>query len=210
MEYTTISTTAEGEFTEKRSRFIAAITPVTTEEEAQAFINQRKQLHWSASSTIYAYLLRQGGIRRYSDGGEPQGTGGIPVLDVIVKEGISDVCIVVSRYFGGTLLGAGGLVRAFTYGATLAISLAKRVTMIPCATFQMKLDYAQYKRVELLIKSAGGKVTDSDFGEHVCLVIMIPEICADRFSTQLIEATAATVPLTSLEKCYADSGEFLK
>ena len=109
-DYLTIEGFAQDEFVEKKSRFIGYAKHVETEEEAVSFINEMKQKHWDATHNVYAYVLRNGQIRRYSDDGEPQGTAGIPTLDVILKEGIVDVCVVVTRYFGGILLGGGGLV----------------------------------------------------------------------------------------------------
>ena len=103
--YKTVAGRAEDEFTEKRSRFIGYITPAATEEEALSFISQIKSKHWDATHNVYAYILREGQIKRYSDDGEPQGTAGIPVLDVLQKEGLCDVAVVVTRYFGGILLG---------------------------------------------------------------------------------------------------------
>lgn len=106
--YQTAAREAEDAFVERRSRFIGAICPVQTEEDALAFVAKRKKAHWDATHHVYAYVLRQGGIRRYSDDGEPQGTAGMPVLDVLLKEALSDCVVVVTRYFGGILLGGGG------------------------------------------------------------------------------------------------------
>ena len=111
-DYKTVRRAAQDEFTEKRSRFIGYCAPVSTEAEATAFIEQLRRRHWDARHNVYAYSLREGNIRRYSDDGEPSGTAGMPVLDVIVKNGVCDVCVVVTRYFGGVLLGTGGVVRA--------------------------------------------------------------------------------------------------
>ena len=110
--YKTIRGFGTDEFVERKSRFIGSIQPVSTEEEAVAFIQSVKERHREANHNVYAYVLREGQIRRYSDDGEPQGTGGVPVLEVLLKEGLVDCCVVVTRYFGGVLLGAGGLVRA--------------------------------------------------------------------------------------------------
>ena len=107
MEYRTVGKAANDEFVEKKSRFIGYIKPVTTQDEAVAFINEIKSKHWDATHNVYAYVLRDGQIRRYSDDGEPQGTAGIPVLDVLLKEELTDCVVVATRYFGGTLLGTG-------------------------------------------------------------------------------------------------------
>jgi len=128
-EYRTIKYEADDSFVERRSRFIGYAKPVTTNEEAVAFINEIKAKHWDATHNVYAYVLRDGQIRRYSDDGEPQGTAGIPVLDVLLKENLTDLVVVVTRYFGGVLLGAGGLVRAYSHGAKIAVVAAKMINM---------------------------------------------------------------------------------
>ena len=130
-EYTTIYSPAEDEFVERKSRFIGHIAPVQTEEEAQAFIAQIRQQHRDATHNTYAYILRSG-IKRYSDDGEPQGTAGVPMLECVEKEGLVDVAVVVTRYFGGILLGAGGLVRAYSHGAKIAVDAAQRKLMTTC------------------------------------------------------------------------------
>ena len=115
--YRTISRAAEIQFVEKRSRFIGAARPVSVESEALEFIAERRKRHWDAAHNVYAYVLRQGQVQRYSDDGEPQGTAGIPVLDMLLKKNLTDCAVVVTRYFGGILLGTGGLVRAYTQSA---------------------------------------------------------------------------------------------
>ena len=122
--YTTVKKPASAELIEKRSRFIGYVKPVKTQEEAVAFINEIKSKHWDATHNVYAYVIRGEGISRYSDDNEPQGTAGIPVLDAIRKRDITDCVVVVTRYFGGTLLGAGGLVRAYSASAKAGIDAA--------------------------------------------------------------------------------------
>ena len=133
-EYKTIGARASDEFVEKKSRFIGHICPVTMQQEALDFIQSLKTKYWDATHNVYAYVLRDGQIRRYSDDGEPQGTAGIPTLDVLLKEGLTDCCVVVTRYFGGTLLGAGGLVRAYSHACKLAVDAGGVVTMALCTT----------------------------------------------------------------------------
>ena len=120
-EYKTIKEASSDEFIVKKSRFIGYVKPVKTQEEALEFINEIKTKHWDATHNVHAYCLREGGIRRFSDDGEPQGTAGIPSLDVLLKEEVVDCCVVVTRYFGGIMLGAGGLVRAYSHGAKIAL-----------------------------------------------------------------------------------------
>ena len=156
VEYKTVKQEASDDFVERRSRFIGHALPVKSEEEAVAFINRMKTEYWDADHNVYAYILRDGQIRRYSDDGEPQGTAGIPVLDVIQKSGLVDVVVVVTRYFGGILLGAGGLVRAYSHGASLALSAAQPLTMRMFELAELVCDYNQYGRVSSLIPECGG------------------------------------------------------
>ncbi len=128
-DYKTVRAAASGELTEKRSRFIGYCKPVSTEEEATAFIASIRSRHWDARHNVYAYSLREGNLRRYSDDGEPSGTAGMPVLDVLQKSGVTDVCVVVTRYFGGVLLGTGGLVRAYSQAARLGLNAAQGVIL---------------------------------------------------------------------------------
>ncbi|MBQ1659249.1 MAG: YigZ family protein, partial [Clostridia bacterium] len=144
MQYKTVRNSGSDEFTEQRSRFIGYVCPVKTEAEALAFINEKKKLHWDARHNVYAYVLRESGIQRYSDDGEPHGTAGVPVLDIIVKSGITDVVVVVTRYFGGILLGTGGLVRAYTKGASIALKAGNIITMQSCNICSLSCDYTRY------------------------------------------------------------------
>ena len=126
--YTTIEREAVAEFEEKKSIFIGHALPVRTEDEAAAFVKELKNKYRDATHNVYAYVLGDGTVQRYSDDGEPQGTAGMPVLDVIRKSGCTDTAVVVTRYFGGTLLGAGGLVRAYSHAAKLALDEAHVIT----------------------------------------------------------------------------------
>ena len=166
-EYRTIAQAAQDEFVEKRSRFIGYARPVQTEEEAQAFIAEMKSRHWDATHNVYAYILREGNIQRYSDDGEPQGTAGIPTLDVLQKSHVTDVAVVVTRYFGGILLGGGGLVRAYSHGASIALKAAGIITMKECSLLMLSCDYSRYGRVSSLIPECGGIIDDTDFAVDV-------------------------------------------
>ncbi|MBQ8684520.1 MAG: YigZ family protein [Clostridia bacterium] len=172
--YLTVAVEAEDEFTEKRSRFIGAIRPVTTEEEAQTFIRERCKTYWDAKHNVHAYVLDGGNLCRFSDDGEPQGTAGIPVLDVLRKEGLTDCVVVVTRYFGGILLGGGGLVRAYSHAAKLAVDAAGVVEMRLCLTGAITCDYAQYGFIPGLLAEEGATVTDTEFGEEVTVNFSLP------------------------------------
>ena len=166
-QYRTVKNEAEDEFVERRSRFIGRVKPVKTEEDAVSFIRACKSKYWDASHNVYAYSLREGSVRRYSDDGEPQGTAGVPVLEVLQKSGVTDLVVVVTRYFGGVLLGAGGLVRAYSHGAKIALDAGRIITMALCQTAELVCDYNQYGRLLSLIPEAGGVVTDTQFTDVV-------------------------------------------
>lgn len=166
-EYRTVEKEGRDEFVTKKSRFIGHVKPVTTVTEATEFVNEIKSKHWDATHNVYAYVLKDGFTRRYSDDGEPQGTAGIPVLDVLLKENLSDVAVVVTRYFGGTLLGAGGLVRAYSHGAKIAVNSGKIITMSVCTVSRVQCDYNFYQRLVSLLASCGAKILDTDFAQNV-------------------------------------------
>ena len=134
-EYKTVELESCDYFVEKKSKFIGYAKPVSTQDEAVEFINSIKSKHWDATHNVYAYVLRENNTQRYSDDGEPSGTAGVPVLDVILKENVTDVCIVATRYFGGTLLGAGGLVRAYSHTSKIALDAAHIITMANCQIY---------------------------------------------------------------------------
>ena len=191
--YTTIEAFAEDEFTEKRSRFLGAITPVATEKEAADFIAARRQAHYDARHTVFAYILREGNIQRCSDDGEPQGTGGVPVLEVLRHAGLVDVCVAVTRYFGGILLGTGGLTRAYSHGAAIAVAAAKRVTMCPTVVFSLRVEYPMFDAVTRLLASQGARQLGSEFAEAVTISARIAEEAYPAFCGALTEATNGTV-----------------
>ena len=141
------------EFIEQRSKFIGYVKPVQNEQQALDFINEKRQKHWDATHNVYAYVLRDGNIQRYSDDGEPHGTAGVPTLDVIVKSGVTDVVVVVTRYFGGILLGAGGLVRAYTKGAKIALEAGNIITMESCHIAVLQCDYNQYGKISEICRN---------------------------------------------------------
>lgn len=192
-EYRTIAKQAQDEFVEKRSRFIGYAKPVQTEAEATAFIAEIKSRHWDATHNVYAYVLREGQLQRYSDDGEPQGTAGIPVLDVLQKSHVTDTVLVVTRYFGGILLGGGGLVRAYSHGASIALQAAGVITMRECSLLRLTCDYSQYGRVGSLIPECGGVVDDTQFTEAVTLSFHMAPEQKGAFARQLADATNGQV-----------------
>ncbi len=201
--YKTVKSFSHDELVEKRSRFIGYCKPVTTEEEAVEFINKIKKEHWDARHNVYAYSLREGQVMRYSDDGEPSGTAGVPVLDVIRKSGIVDVVIVVTRYFGGVLLGTGGLVRAYSAAAKLGLEAAGIVNMSLCAECELSCSYNQYGKLNTLIMDKGGIVDNCDFADNVLLSFHIPADLVDSLRKEFADATAGEVNIeVKSEKYY--------
>jgi uncharacterized YigZ family protein len=189
--YRTVAGVAETEFVEKRSRFISAAACVSTEEEAMAFVRARRELYRDAGHTVYAYLLRNG-RQRYSDDGEPQGTGGIPALDVLKRSGLVDIAVAVTRYFGGILLGAGGLTRAYSRGAADAVAAAAIIEYALCAVVEVLCDYNQYGRIENACRTLGVRILESEFAADVTLRVLTRAGDADAFIAAVTELTAAT------------------
>ena len=192
-EYRTVSGMASDEFTEKKSRFIGQIAPVTTEEEALAFLSEVKSRYRDASHHVFAYILRENQIRRASDDGEPQGTGGVPVLNVLDGNGLSDVCCVVTRYFGGTLLGVGGLARAYTESARLAVSAAEIKVMAESVDLSLHTDYSFYGKLEYYFAEHGIFVLSTAFGADVSVTVRLRKEDVPAFEHDLTELSGGTV-----------------
>jgi len=204
LEYKTIRARAEDEFIERLSLFIGHIAPVGSEEEAIAFIEEVRASNREANHNCYAYVLREGQIKRYSDDGEPQGTAGTPILEVLLRNELVDVCAVVTRYFGGVLLGAGGLVRAYSTGASLAVAAGGILRMGPRTSFVTEVDYALYGKLSYLLPQYNIQVLESDFGEKVRLVLLIRSDRLPAFEKELQELSAGQVSPFVLEERYAD------
>lgn len=170
--YDTIAAAASAEYVEKRSRFIAELRPLSTEADCAAFVAEKKAVDRDARHNCWAYVLR-GGVLRYSDDGEPQGTAGVPMLEVLRREGLEDVCVVVTRYFGGILLGAGGLVRAYSHSAKLAVDAAQRVRMRLCALFMLEAPYALYDRLQALLAVHAVTADDVSFAADVTITARV-------------------------------------
>ena len=188
--YKTVRQFASDELIEKRSRFIGYCKPVSSQDEAIAFINEIKTKHWDARHNVYAYVIRNEGVSRYSDDNEPQGTAGIPVLDAIRKRGITDCVIVVTRYFGGVLLGAGGLVRAYSAAAKLAVDAAQELEMELCAVCTLRCSYTLYGKLPSLIARFHGAVDDADFADDVTIRFHLPQDDLVAFNKALSEESS--------------------
>ena len=199
-DYKTVLENASDEFVEKRSRFIGYCKPVKTEQEAIDFINEKRSEHWNATHNVYAYSLREGNIKRYSDDGEPSGTAGMPVLDVIVKNEIFDV--VVTRYFGGVLLGTGGLVRAYSHGSKIAVEAAKPVIMQNCLVCEARCAYNQYGKVSSLIIGVGAAVDDTVYESDVLVKFHIKPDLLGTLNKKLADATSGEVTVEQKDEQY--------
>ncbi len=187
--YKTIRKEASAQFVEKHSRFIGYIAPVTSADEANDFIATIKSKHWDATHNVPAYILRDGNFKRYSDDGEPQGTAGVPVLSALEKAGLTDCVCVVTRYFGGTLLGTGGLVRAYSHAAAVAVEAGGIVTRALCKKMRIKCDYGFYGRLSPMIIEAGGVIGDTAFEDSVAIDFFIESSLAEKLNAGIVEAS---------------------
>ena len=185
--YKTVLRSSETEFTEKKSRFIGRCFPVSSEEEAMAKLSQIRKLHYDATHNCWAYALSSGG-QRFSDDGEPGGTAGMPIMDTLIRRGIKDALIVVTRYFGGILLGSGGLVRAYSKSASDALSAAGCGLMSPCAVLEFTVDYPRYGGIEGFVKE-NSIVDGVEFMENVRFRVTVASEKAESFIRELVERT---------------------
>ena len=202
MEYRTIAAPVSASFVEKKSEFIAQLFPVRTQEDAvEAIENVRKQ-HRRARHNVYAYLLREGNASRYSDDGEPQGTAGMPILDVLQKNGLTDICCVVTRYFGGVLLGAGGLVRAYTQGAVVALKAAQIVEMLPSCQYLCEVAYPLWDKVQYALKSLPAQLLSSEFTTAVGFTLLIRQTDAQSVLDTLTRVTDGRIETLLEEESY--------
>lgn len=191
-EYLVPTQFGEDEFVEKKSRFIGRIWPVETEEEALQQIQEIKKQHYDATHNCWAYIIRDGAVR-FSDDGEPGGTAGMPMLQVLQREGLYNIVCVVTRYFGGILLGAGGLVRAYTKGAKIAVDAAGKSMKRVWTVLYVPCPYSFYERVRLEITAFDGILRNADFGAEVELEVLFPEKQAPAFLERLTDLTSGTV-----------------
>ena len=171
--YTTLEHEGEAEFVEKKSVFIGHACPVKTEEEAQAYVKKIKNAYMDARHNVWAYMMKGEIVARYSDDGEPQGTAGVPVLDTIRKSGVTDAVVVVTRYFGGILLGAGGLVRAYSHTAKLALEAAHIITYEQYTEMELSCSYSDYQRYLPELPRFGAVVDDTEFTDVVKIVFAV-------------------------------------
>ncbi|MDO5444245.1 MAG: YigZ family protein [Eubacteriales bacterium] len=180
------------EYIEKRSSFLGKVCRVESEDEAKAFIASVKKQHRDARHNCWCYIIR-GGIERYSDDGEPQGTAGLPMLEILRREGITNVVCVVTRYFGGILLGTGGLFRAYSKAAKDALDAAGREKIVPRALFYVPCPYPIFEKVKTGISELSGIVENADYGELVNLTVSVPEEGSDGFAEKIYDLSNGTI-----------------
>lgn len=171
-EYITVKSESGGEYSEKHSRFLGFIAPCKSEAQAAQIIALKRKKYWDARHAVYAYVLSDG-TARFSDDGEPHGTAGKPVLDILKSSGITDAVIVVVRYFGGILLGTGGLVRAYSSAATLAVENCERVRIVEADKFSLSLNYGDYDKLTFLLKEVSAQILSTDFADSVKVVFAV-------------------------------------
>ena len=203
-EYFIPTASSETEFSEKRSRFIGHVWRVEREEEARAHIEEMKKRYHDARHNCWCYLIREGGIVRYSDDGEPQGTAGQPMLGVFQKEEVTNVCCVVTRYFGGVLLGAGGLVRAYTRSAKDALDAAGISVVRRWAEVAVPCPYALFERMKLEVEGAGGVLGETEYGADVTVHALLPEGAVEDFMARVTELTAGSCAARVVGEVFRD------
>lgn len=203
MTYKTIEGESTGELVEKKSRFIAYIAPVASEEEAYAFVERIKKKHYDARHNCFAFSVGvEMPLLRFSDDGEPQGTAGKPILEVICGVDVRNICIVVTRYFGGTLLGTGGLVRAYTDAAKIGLENNRIIVRQQVQEAEFICDYTDFGKLQYLLASMKISIVDTDYGSKVAVTLQIPEDMVSELEKQITETTSARVSLTKKGDLY--------
>ncbi len=200
MNYLTIKDRSTSEYTEKHSKFLGVAVPCKTETEALEIIDSIKRKHWDARHNCYAFIVDDGRTARYSDDGEPHGTAGKPILEVISGKCLQNVLVVVTRYFGGILLGTGGLVRAYTTATKEALENATVVEMVPCTIAQISCNYSDHSSLLYLIENSEAELKNSDFTEKVTLTVALKNEHLTNFNKKLTEAFAGRLVLEEKEK----------
>ena len=202
-EYYIPTRESEATFVEKRSEFIGHVWRVESEEEARAHIEATKKRHYDARHNCWCYIIK-GGAVRYSDDGEPQGTAGQPMLNVFQREGVENVCCVVTRYFGGILLGAGGLVRAYTQSAKDALDAAGISVVRRWVAMEVPCTYAMFERARLEVTAFGGVVENVDYGADVVLSALLPEERAEEFAAHILDVSAGAIEVLEAGEQFKD------
>ena len=193
--YTTVKTVGQIEIVEKRSRFLGYVSPAKTEADALSFLSAIRKKHSDANHNVYAYNLRENNTARFSDDGEPSGTAGLPVLDVLKKEGVTDVVAVITRYFGGTLLGTGGLVHAYSAAAKEALHAARKAEMVLCREITAAYAYPLHSKVLSCTEPALSR--DVEYADNVTMTLFVPADEAEAAVSGITEATYGQAAVTA-------------
>ena len=201
--YISVNKKATAEITEKKSRFIAHISHVENEEDAKYFIDTIKKEHYDARHNVYAYILKNG-TKKYSDDGEPSKTGGFPVLDLLEKENITDVVCVVTRYFGGTLLGVGGLIRAYSLAAKCAIESAGVSEKEKCVILKITSDYQYLEKIKHIVKSQKAVLDEIAYTDKAVIYVITPKICAENTKQAFTDEFGINIEIEIEKEIYHD------
>lgn len=201
MSYTTVRNYGEDRFIEKKSEFIGYAKRCENEEEAKAFINEIKSMHKQATHNCYAYVIGENmGIQRYSDDGEPQGTAGIPILEVMKKSNVTDCAIVVTRYYGGILLGAGGLTRAYTKGASIAIKAAKVVEKVKGQKLFFTMEYDMLGKIQYIFNEKNWHIEDIEYTDKVVLSTISEVSIVEEIEKEITEVSSGKILINKEDK----------
>lgn len=198
--YLTALGESTAEYVEKRSRFIATLRHCETEQEAVSFIEEMRSKYWDARHNCFAYTVQGGKLSRFSDDGEPHGTAGKPILDVVLGSELKNIAVVVTRYFGGVLLGTGGLVRAYSKSAKDAILNSQVYEMIPCTLYSIVCEYSDHQKLLSLLENSGGKVENTEFTDKITLKVSFKDEDIALFSEKLSEVFSARLKAEEKEK----------
>lgn len=200
--YKTIKDTCSAETEVKHSRFIATVCPCKTEQQATDFIAAMRKKYWDARHNVYAFSIRENSTKRFSDDGEPHSTAGLPVMEVINHSEITDIAVVVTRYFGGILLGTGGLVRAYSEAARLALENAEVVTILPAKSFEINCDYGDYDPLLKLLEGFDVKILSTDFTHNVSLKVAVKAELYDDLQLKCTDKFCARIPFSDAEDIF--------
>ena len=200
--YITVDKQATAEITEKKSRFICNIRHTESEEDAVEFIKQIKKKHYDARHNVYAYIIGDGSVKKCSDDGEPSKTAGVPIMQMLESEGVTDVVCVVTRYFGGTLLGTGGLIRAYTASAKEGLGDAGLKKLQLCNVYIITVPYGKLSTAEYLISGAGAVIDDKVFSQDVALSVHILSENAEKFVSDITEKLGNDINVDFCEQAY--------
>ncbi len=204
MEYKTIRQRGYAEYEDRKSRFIANVFPVETEEKALEYLNAVKKKYSDARHNVYAYVVRENNIQRYSDDGEPSGTAGMPVLDAIRKRGLTDMIVVVTRYFGGTLLGTGGLVHAYGKSASEGIENACPVTRLLCDVYSVKADYTLSGKIEYSLQGSEYIIENTEYTDAVTFTVCVPSGEGEKFVKEMTEISLGSAKVECVGEKFVD------